>query len=143
MFDKVLVAYDGKNQGVIKFINRLPQCEAIYVLSVVELSFSEKMQKAFHQYVRSDESWMPGNTGSLSKKLEAVSVDLAVTHKKVYKILHAGDPYQEIKKVIDETHPDLVVVGKSKNYDEISFLSKKNVETKLAASSRANLVIVK
>lgn len=143
MFDKVLVAYDGKNQGVIKFINRLPQCEAIYVLSVVELSFSEKMQKAFHQYVRSDESWMPSNTGSLSKKLEAVSVDLAVTHKKVYKILHAGDPYQEIKKVIDETHPDLVVVGKSKNYDEISFLSKKNVETKLAASSRANLVIVK
>ena len=143
MFDKVLVAYDGKNQGVIKFINRLPQCEAIYVLSVVELSFSEKMQKAFHQYVLSDESWMPSNTGSLSKKLEAVSVDLAVTHKKVYKILHAGDPYQEIKKVIDETHPDLVVVGKSKNYDEISFLSKKNVETKLAASSRANLVIVK
>ena len=143
MFDKVLVAYDGKNQGVIKFINRLPQCEAIYVLSVVELSFSEKMQKAFHQYVRSDESWMPSNTGSLSKKLEAVSVDLAVTHKKVYKILHAGDPYQEIKKVIDETHPDLVVVGKSKNYDEISFLWKKNVETKLAASSRANLVIVK
>ena len=143
MFDKVLVAYDGKNQGVIKFINRLPQCEAIYVLSVVELSFSEKMQKVFHQYVRSDESWMPSNTGSLSKKLEAVSVDLAVTHKKVYKILHAGDPYQEIKKVIDETHPDLVVVGKSKNYDEISFLSKKNVETKLAASSRANLVIVK
>ncbi len=143
MFDKVLVAYDGKNQGVIKFINRLPQCEAIYVLSVVELSFSEKMQKAFHQYVRSDESWMPSNTGSLSKKLEAVSVDLAVTHKKVYKILHAGDPYQEIKKVIDETHPDLVVVGKSKNYDEISFLSKKNVETKLAASSRSNLVIVK
>ena len=143
MFDKVLVAYDGKNQGVIKFINRLPQCEAIYVLSVVELSFSEKMQKAFHQYVRSDESWMPSNIGSLSKKLEAVSVDLAVTHKKVYKILHAGDPYQEIKKVIDETHPDLVVVGKSKNYDEISFLSKKNVETKLAASSRANLVIVK
>jgi nucleotide-binding universal stress UspA family protein len=130
MFDKVLVAYDGKNQGVIKFINRLPQCEAIYVLSVVELSFSEKMQKAFHQYVRSDESWMPSNIGSLSKKLEAVSVDLAVTHKKVYKILHAGDPYQEIKKVIDETHPDLVVVGKSKNYDEISFLSKKNVETK-------------
>ena len=143
MFDKVLVAYDGKNQGVIKFINRLPQCEAIYVLSVVELSFSEKMLKAFHQYVHSDESWMPSNTGSLSKKLEAVSVDLAVTHKKVYKILHAGDPYQEIKKVIDETHPDLVVVGKSKNYDEISFLSKKNVETKLAASSRANLVIVK
>ena len=143
MFDKVLVAYDGKNQGVIKFINRLPQCEAIYVLSVVELSFSEKMQKAFHQYVHSDESWMPSNTGSLSKKLEAVSVDLAVTHKKVYKILHAGDPYQEIKKVIDETHPDLVVVGKSKNYDEISFLSKKNVETKLAASSRANLVIVR
>jgi nucleotide-binding universal stress UspA family protein len=143
MFDKVLVAYDGKNQGVIKFINRLPQCEAIYVLSVVELSFSEKMQKAFHQYVRSDESWMPSNIGSLSKKLEAVSVDLAVTHKKVYKILHAGDPYQEIKKVIDETHPDLVVVGKSKNYDEISFLSKRNVETKLAASSRANLVIVK
>ena len=143
MFDKVLVAYDGKNQGVIKFINRLPQCEAIYVLSVVELSFSEKMQKAFHQYVHSDESWMPSNTGSLSKKLEAVSVDLAVTHKKVYKILHAGDPYQEIKNVIDETHPDLVVVGKSKNYDEISFLWKKNVETKLAASSRANLVIVK
>ena len=143
MFDKGLVAYDGKNQGVIKFINRLPQCEAIYVLSVVELSFTEKMQKAFHQYVHSDESWMPSNTGSLSKKLEAVSVDLAVTHKKVYKILHAGDPYQEIKKVIDETHPDLVVVGKSKNYDEISFLSKKNVETKLAASSRANLVIVK
>jgi nucleotide-binding universal stress UspA family protein len=143
MFDKVLVAYDGKNQGVIKFINRLPQCEAIYVLSVVELSFSGKIQKAFHQYVHSDESWMPSNTGSLSKKLEAVSVDLAVTHKKVYKILHAGDPYQEIKKVIDETHPDLVVVGKSKNYDEISFLSKKNVETKLAASSRANLVIVK
>ena len=143
MFDKVLVAYDGKNQGVIKFINRLPQCEAIYVLSVVELSFSEKILKAFHQYVHSDESWMPSNTGSLSKKLEAVSVDLAVTHKKVYKILHAGDPYQEIKKVIDETHPDLVVVGKSKNYDEISFLSKKNVETKLAASSRANLVIVK
>ena len=143
MFDKVLVAYDGKNQGVIKFINRLPQCEAIYVLSVVELSFSEKMQKAFHQYVRSDESWMPSNTGSLSKKLEAVSVDLAVTHKKIYKILHAGDPYHEIKKVIDEIHPDLVVVGKSKNYDEISFLSKKNVETKLAASSRANLVIVK
>ena len=143
MFDKVLVAYDGKNQGVIKFINRLPQCEAIYVLSVVELSFSEKTLKAFHQYVRSDASWMPSNTGSLSKKLEAVSVDLAVTHKKVYKILHAGDPYQEIKKVIDETHPDLVVVGKSKNYDEISFLSKKNVETKLAASSRANLVIVK
>ena len=143
MFDKVLVAYDGKNQGVIKFINRLPECEAIYVLSVVELSFSEKMLKAFHQYVHSDESWMPSNTGSLSKKLEAVSVDLAVTHKKVYKILHAGDPYQEIKKVIDETHPDLVVVGKSKNYDEISFLSKKNVETKLAASSRANLVIVK
>jgi len=143
MFDKVLVAYGGKNQGVIKFINRLPQCEAIYVLSVVELSFSEKILKAFHQYVRSDESWMPSNTGSLSKKLEAVSVDLAVTHKKVYKILHAGDPYQEIKKVIDETHPDLVVVGKSKNYDEISFLSKKNVETKLAASSRANLVIVK
>ena len=143
MFDKVLVAYDGKNQGVIKFINRLPQCEAIYVLSVVELSFSEKILKAFHQYVRSDESWMPSNTGSLSKKLEAVSMDLAVTHKKVYKILHAGDPYQEIKKVIDETHPDLVVVGKSKNYDEISFLSKKNVETKLAASSRANLVIVK
>ena len=143
MFDKVLVAYDGKNQGVIKFINRLPQCEAIYVLSVVELSFYEKMLKAFHQYVHSDESWMPSNTGSLSKKLEAVSVDLAVTHKKVYKILHAGDPYQEIKKVIDETHPDLVVVGKSKNYDEISFLSKKNVETKLAASSRANLVIVK
>ena len=143
MFDKVLVAYDGKNQGVIKFINRLPQCEAIYVLCVVELSFSEKILKAFHQYVRSDESWMPSNTGSLSKKLEAVSVDLAVTHKKVYKILHAGDPYQEIKKVIDETHPDLVVVGKSKNYDEISFLSKKNVETKLAASSRANLVIVK
>ncbi len=143
MFDKVLVAYDGKNQGVIKFINRLPQCEAIYVLSVVELSFSEKILKAFHQYVRSDESWMPSNTGSLSKKLEAVSVDLAVTHKKVYKILHAGDPYQEIKKVIDEIHPDLVVVGKSKNYDEISFLSKKNVETKLAASSRANLVIVK
>jgi uncharacterized protein with ATP-grasp and redox domains len=143
MFDKVLVAYDGKNQGVIKFINRLPQCEAIYVLSVVELSFSEKILKAFHQYVRSDESWMPSNTGSLSKKLEAVSVDLAVTHKKVYKILHTGDPYQEIKKVIDEIHPDLVVVGKSKNYDEISFLSKKNVETKLAASSRANLVIVK
>lgn len=143
MFDKVLVAYDGKNQGVIKFINRLPQCEAIYVLSVVELSFSEKILKVFHQYVHSDESWMPSNTGSLSKKLEAVSVDLAVTHKKVYKILHAGDPYQEIKKVIDETHPDLVVVGKSKNYDEISFLSKKNVETKLAASSRANLVIVK
>ena len=143
MFDKVLVAYDGKNQGVIKFINRLPQCEAIYVLSVVELSFSEKIQKVFHQYVRSDESWMPSNTGSLSKKLEAVSVDLAVTHKKVYKILHAGDPYQEIKKVIDEIHPDLVVVGKSKNYDEISFLSKKNVETKLAASSRSNLVIVK
>jgi nucleotide-binding universal stress UspA family protein len=143
MFDKVLVAYDGKNQGVIKFINRLPQCEAIYVLSVVELSFSEKMQKAFHKYIHSDESWMPSNTGSLSKKLEAVSVDLAVTHKKVYKILHAGDPYQEIKKVIDETHPDLVVVGKSKNYDEISFLSKKNVETKLAASSRSNLVIVK
>jgi len=143
MFDKVLVAYDGKNQGVIKFINRLPQCEAIYVLSVVELSFSEKILKVFHQYVHSDESWMPSNTGSLSKKLEAVSVDLAVTHKKVYKILHAGDPYQEIKKVIDEIHPDLVVVGKSKNYDEISFLSKKNVETKLAASSRANLVIVK
>jgi nucleotide-binding universal stress UspA family protein len=143
MFDKVLVAYDGKNQGVIKFINRLPQCEAIYVLSVVELSFSEKILKAFHQYVHSVESWMPSNTGSLSKKLEAVSVDLAVTHKKVYKILHAGDPYEEIKKVIDETHPDLVVVGKSKNYDEISFLSKKNVETKLAASSRANLVIVK
>jgi hypothetical protein len=41
MFDKVLVAFDGKNQGVIKFINRLPQCEAIYVLSVVELSFTE------------------------------------------------------------------------------------------------------
>lgn len=143
MFDKVLVAFDGKNQGVIKFINRLPQCEAIYVLSVVELSFSERVMKVFHKYVHSDESWMPSNTGGLSKKLELVSTDLAVTHKKVYKILHAGDPYQEIKKVIDETHPDLVVVGKSKNYDEISFLSKKNVETKLAASSRSNLVIVK
>ena len=143
MFDKVLVAFDGKNQGVIKFINRLPQCEAIYVLSVVELSFTEKMMKVFHKYVHSDESWMPSNTGGLSKKLELVSTDLAVTHKKVYKILHTGDPYQEIKKVIDETYPDLVVVGKSKNYDEISFLSKKNVETKLAASSRSNLVIVK
>jgi nucleotide-binding universal stress UspA family protein len=143
MFDKVLVAFDGKNQGVIKFLNRLPQCEAIYVLSVVELSFSEKMMKVFHKYVHSDESWTPNDTSSLSKKLELVSTDLAVTHKKVYKILHAGDPYQEIKKVIDETHPDLVVVGKSKNYDEISFLSKKNVETKLAASSRSNLVIVK
>ena len=143
MFDKVLVAFDGKNQGVIKFINRLPQCEAIYVLSVIELSFTEKMIKAFHKYVHSDESWMPSDTNSLSKKLELVSADLAVTHKKIYKILHAGDPYQEIKKVIDETHPDLVVVGKSKNYDEISFLSKKNVETKLAASSRSNLVIVK
>ncbi len=143
MFDKVLVAFDGKNQGVIKFINRLPQCEAIYVLSVVELSFTEKIIKAFNKYVHSDESWMPSDTNSLSKKLELVSADLAVTHKKIYKILHAGDPYQEIKKVIDETHPDLVVVGKSKNYDEISFLSKKNVETKLAASSRSNLVIVK
>jgi nucleotide-binding universal stress UspA family protein len=143
MFDKVLVAFDGKNQGVIKFINRLPQCEAIYVLSVIELSFAEKMIKAFHKYVHSDESWMPSDTSGLSKKLELVSADLAVTHKKIYKILHAGDPYQEIKKVIDETHPDLVVVGKSKNYDEISFLSKKNVETKLAASSRSNLVIVK
>jgi nucleotide-binding universal stress UspA family protein len=143
MFDKVRVAFDGKNQGVIKFLNRLPQCEEIYVLSVVELSFTEKMMKVFHKYVHSDESWMPSNTGGLSKKLELVSADLAVTHKKVYKILHAGDPYQEIKKVIDETHPDLVVVGKSKNYDEISFLSKKNVETKLAASSRSNLVIVK
>lgn len=143
MFDKVLVAFDGKNQGVIKFINRLPQCEAIYVLSVVELSFFEKMIKIFHKYIHSDESWMPSDTGSLSKKLELVSADLAVTHKKIYKILHAGDPYQEIKKVIDETHPDLVVVGKSKNYDEISFLSKKNVEIKLAASSRSNLVIVK
>lgn len=143
MFDKVLVAFDGKNQGVIKFLNRLPQCEAIYVLSVVELSFSERVMKVFHKYVHSNESWMPSNTGGLSKKLELVSADLAVTHKKVYKILHAGDPYQEIKKVIDETHPDLVVVGKSKNYDEISFLSKKNVETKLAASSRSNLVIVK
>lgn len=143
MFDKVLVAFDGKNQGVIKFINRLPQCEAIYVLSVVELSFFEKMIKTFHKYIHSDESWMPSDTGSLSKKLELVSADLAVTHKKIYKILHAGDPYQEIKKVIDETHPDLVVVGKSKNYDEISFLSKKNVEIKLAASSRSNLVIVK
>ncbi len=143
MFDKVLVAFDGNNQGVIKFLNRLPQCEVIYVLSVVELSFTEKMMKVFHKYVHSDESWMPSNTGGLSKKLELVSTDLAVTHKKVYKILHAGDPYQEIKKVIDETHPDLVVVGKSKNYDEISFLSKKNVETKLAASSRSNLVIVK
>ena len=143
MFDKVLVAFDGKNQGVIKFINRLPQCDAIYVLSVVELSFTEKMTKAFHKYVHSDESWMPSDTGSLSKKLESASVDLAVAHKKVYKILHAGDPYQEIQKVINETHPDLVVVGKSKNYDEISFLSKKNVETKLAASSRSNLVIVK
>ena len=143
MFDKVLVAFDGKNQGVIKFLNRLPQCEAIYVLSVVELSFSERVMKVFRKYVHSDESWTPSDTSSLSKKLELVSTDLAVTHKKVYKILHAGDPYQEIKKVIDETHPDLVVVGKSKNYDEISFLSKKNVETKLAASSRANLVIVK
>jgi len=143
MFDKVLVAFDGKNQGVIKFLNRLPQCEAIYVLSVVELSFTEKMIKVFHKYMHSDESWMPSNTGGLSKKLELVSTDLAVTHKKVYKILHTGDPYQEIKKVIDETYPDLVVVGKSKNYDEISFLSKKNVETKLAASSRSNLVIVK
>jgi hypothetical protein len=143
MFDKVLVAFDGKNQGVIKFLNRLPQCEAIYVLSVVELSFSERVMKVFHKYVHSDESWMPSNTGGLSKKLELVSADLSVTHKKIYKILHAGDPYQEIKKVIDETHPDLVVVGKSKNYDEISFLSKKNVETKLAASSRSNLVIVK
>ena len=143
MFDKVLVAFDGKNQGVIKFLNRLPQCEAIYVLSVVELSFSERVMKVFHKYVHSDESWTPSDTSSLSKKFELVSTDLAVTHKKVYKILHAGDPYQEIKKVIDETHPDLVVVGKSKNYDEISFLSKKNVETKLAASSRANLVIVK
>jgi len=93
--------------------------------------------------MHSYESWMPSNTGGLSKKLELVSTDLAVTHKKVYKILHTGDPYQEIKKVIDETYPDLVVVGKSKNYDEISFLSKKNVETKLAASSRSNLVIVK
>jgi uncharacterized protein with ATP-grasp and redox domains len=99
--------------------------------------------KVFRKYVHSDESWTPSDTSSLSKKLELVSTDLAVTHKKVYKILHAGDPYQEIKKVIDETHPDLVVVGKSKNYDEISFLSKKNVETKLAASSRSNLVIVK
>ena len=143
MFDKVLVAFDGKNQGVIKFLNRLPQCEAIYVLSVVELSFSERVMKVFRKYVHSDESWTPSDTSSLSKKLELVSTDLAVTHKKVYKILHAGDPYQEIKKVIDETHPDLVVVGKSKNYDEISFLSKKNVETKLAASSRSNLVIVK
>jgi nucleotide-binding universal stress UspA family protein len=143
MFDKVLVAFDGKNQGVIKFLNRLPQCEAIYVLSVVELSFSERVMKVFRKYVHSDESWTPSDTSSLSKKLELVSTDLAVTHKKVYKILHAGDPYQEIKKVIDETHPDLVVVGKSKNYDEISFLSKKNIETKLAASSRSNLVIVK
>ena len=143
MFDKVLVAFDGKNQGVIKFLNRLPQCEAIYVLSVVELSFSERVMKVFRKYVHSDESWTPSDTSSLSKKLELVSTDLAVTHKKVYKILHAGDPYQEIKKVIDETHPDLVVVVKSKNYDEISYLSKKNVETKLAASSRSNLVIVK
>lgn len=143
MFNKVLVAFDGKNQGVIKFINRLPQCEAIYVIAVCELNFSEKIQKAMHKYFYADESWTPADTGSLSKKLEAASADLAVTHKKVYKMLHAGDPYSEIKKSIDEIHPDLVVVGKSKNYAEISCLSKKNVEIKLSATSRSNLVIVK
>jgi nucleotide-binding universal stress UspA family protein len=58
-------------------------------------------------------------------------------------MLHAGDPYQEIKRVINETHPDLVVVGKSKNYAEVSCFSKKNVEIKLSATSRANLAIVK
>ncbi len=143
MFDKVLVAFDGKNQSVIKFINRLPQCEAIYVVTVVELSFFEKIHKAIRKIFYSDEGWAPTDKNNLAKKLEAASTDLAVTHKKLYKMLHAGDPYQEIKKVINEIRPDLVVVGKSKNYAEISSFSKKNVEIKLSATSRSSLVIVK
>lgn len=143
MFNKVLVAFDGKNQSVIKFLNRLPQCEAIYVISVCELSFAEKIQKFVRKVFYADDIWTPADTGSLSKRLEAAAADLSVTHKKVYKMLHAGDPYHEVKKIIDETHPDLVVVGKSKNFDEISCFSKKNIEIKLSATSRCNLVIVK
>ena len=65
MFNKVLVAFDGKNQSVIKFLNRLPQCEAIYVISVCELSFAEKIQKFVRKVFYADDSWTPPDNGSL------------------------------------------------------------------------------
>lgn len=145
MFSKILVAFNGRSQDVIKLVNRLPRTgeTTVYVLAVYEPALPEKLKLWWRDAMNADQPWTPPGVDALSKKLDAAVEDVSAMHEKVYRMLHVGDPYHEISRVIHEVRPDLVIVGKSREMEEPSCFSRRRVDVSLAATCRVPLMLAR
>ena len=143
MFSKILVAFDGNNLNVLRAlakVSRSPDIK-IYLVSVVKLNF-------FGKFIRGalalfSKEWKPATFTAVESSAQTAAKDMAIYSDKVVTFLRLGDPYVELKKVIKEVQPDLIIVGGSLATAEMTMFSPPTVGMRIASIAKVSLLLAK
>lgn len=143
MFSKILIAFDGNNLNVIRALGRVSRSSdvKIFLISVAKINLVEKTIRLFFSLISKE--WRPSNYAAIEKSAATAVQDLAVFSDKVISHVRIGDPYLEIKKLIKETQPDLIIMGGSLPAGELSKFSTPTVGMRVAAITKATLLLAK
>ena len=143
MFSKILVAFDGNNLNVLRAlakVSRSPDVK-IYLASVVKLNF-------FGKFIRGalalfSKEWKPANFTVVENSAQTAVKDMAIYSDKVITFIRLGDPYVELKKVIKEVQPDLIIVGGSVGTAEMTAFSSPTIGMRIASIAKVSLLLAK
>jgi len=143
MFSKILIAFDGNNLNVIRAlakVSRSPEVK-IFLVAVARLNSVESLIRALLSLISKD--WRPATFAALEKSAQASLQDLAIYSDKVVCFVRVGDPFIEIRRVIKDVQPDLIIMGGSLTVGELSRFSAPTIGMRIAAVAKATLMLVK
>jgi len=143
MFSKILVAFDGNNLNVIRAmakVSRSPEAK-IFLVAVARLNLIERLIRAVLSLISKD--WRPATFAVIEKSTQATLQDLAIYSDKVVCFVRVGDPYVEIRRVIKDVQPDLIIMGGSLPIGELSRFSTPTIGMRVAAITKATLLLAK
>ena len=143
MYSKILIAFDGNNLNVIRAlarVSRTPDAK-VFLITVVKMTPIEKIGWPLFSLINKD--WRPAAYAGQEKSATTAAQDLAAFSEKVASYIRIGDPYLEIKKLIKEVQPDLIIMGGSLPTNELSRFTAPTVGMKIAAIVKVSVLLAK
>ena len=143
MYTKILIAFDGNNLNVIRALGRVSRSPdaKVFLITVIKLTLIEKFGRLFFSLMNKD--WQPAAYAGQEKSKATAVQDLAAFSEKVSSYVRIGDPYLEIKKLIKEVQPDLIIMGGSLQTHELSRFKAPTVGMRIAAIVKVSLLLAK
>lgn len=143
MFSKILIAFDGNNLNVIRALGRVSKSPdvKIFLITVAKTNFLEGLIRSLFKLISKD--WRPSTYAAIDKSAGITAKDLESFSDKVISHVRIGYPYTEIKKLIKEVQPDLIIMGGSLPTNELSLFSSPTVGMRIAAITKVTLLLAK